>query len=362
MRRFDKLKNIEKANMLAEQRYLETKGFVNESENKVITEETYDDLFHFLNTDPKKMTQGSVYYVSDMNSSMNKNIIDDKGDKVPNPLYGKLFKHTRFMFKWEDTFTNAMERIDPNYVPGQRSGHYEKIDGYKVLEKGPNGLYLPILPTGSEYKIFVDNNGELEEMDKEAAKKFLRPASPTKTETPTKAAFRLLMLDKIAKVTGGGNDWVNPNFKGEYKGFGTVTENEELNEISSDTFKSAINVSKERGTDRRTYKLGELYLNQFMGKDLIGGKITNIGVNNPQQGNYSNVSIEVTKSVHQDSGYNKGKTQLIKDYIYYDINKDLYEVNEIDRKDAVVLSKIAQLINPNTKYKETGKYFKIKGW
>ena len=141
-----------------------------------------------------------------------------------------------------------------------------------------------------------------------------------------------------------------------------LTNQSRLDELSSDTFKSAINVSKERGTDRRTYKLGELYLNQFMGKDLIGGKITNIGVQSPQQGNYRNVAIEVTKSIYQDSGYNKGENKLIKDYIYYDIDNDLYDVDEIDRKDAVVLSKIAQRINPSTKYKETGKYFQIKGY
>jgi hypothetical protein len=146
--------------------------------------------------------------------------------------------------------------------------------------------------------------------------------------------------------------------------FESFSNKQLVNEISSDTFKSAINVSKERGTDRRTYKLGELYLNRFMDKDLIGGKITNIGVHNPQQGNYRNVAIEVTKSVYQgsDYGYNKGENKLIKDYIYYDIDKDLYEVDEINRKDAVVLSKIAQHINPSTKYKEIGKYFQIKGW
>jgi hypothetical protein len=135
-----------------------------------------------------------------------------------------------------------------------------------------------------------------------------------------------------------------------------------LNEISSGTFKSAINVSKERGTDRRAYKLGELYLNQFMDKDLIGGKRTNICVHSPQQGNYRNVAIEVTKSIYQDSGYDKGKNKLIKDYIYYDIDKDLYDADEIDRKDAALLSKIAQKINPDTKYKETGRHFKIKDW
>ena len=35
MRRFDKLKNIEKANMLAEQRYFESKGIIKESNGKV---------------------------------------------------------------------------------------------------------------------------------------------------------------------------------------------------------------------------------------------------------------------------------------------------------------------------------------
>lgn len=144
-----------------------------------------------------------------------------------------------------------------------------------------------------------------------------------------------------------------------FKQFNESPNNEKkLNELSSDTFKSAINVSKNRGTDRRTYDLGKLYFNQFIGKPLVGGKITNIGVNAPQQGNYRIVSIEIEKIEKNDSGleYNK------KAYIYYDINKDIYEVDEIDRKDAVVLSKIAQHINPDTKYKETGKYFNIKGF
>ena len=47
-----------------------------------------------------------------------------------------------------------------------------------------------------------------------------------------------------------------------------ILTEQKINEISPDLFKSAINVSKERGTDRRTYKLGELYLNQFMDKNL----------------------------------------------------------------------------------------------
>jgi len=132
----------------------------------------------------------------------------------------------------------------------------------------------------------------------------------------------------------------------------------QINEISSDTFKNIINISKERGTDRRTYKLGQLYLNKFIGKDFMGGKITDIGVHSPNQSNYRIVSIEITKNSYKDNG----KSNIVKDYIYYDIDKDIYDVGEIDRKDAFVLSKISQYVNPETKYKETGKHFKIKGW
>ena len=132
-----------------------------------------------------------------------------------------------------------------------------------------------------------------------------------------------------------------------------------INEISSDTVKSAINVSKDRGTDRRTYKIGKLYFNQFIGKPLLGGKISDIGIHSPQQANYRNVAIQVE---HEYPNAPVVPDSLKYDYIYYDIDNDFYEgVDEVDRKDAVVLSKIAQHINPNTKYKETGKYFKIKG-
>jgi hypothetical protein len=137
-----------------------------------------------------------------------------------------------------------------------------------------------------------------------------------------------------------------------------------LNEISSETFKKAIDVSKSRGTDNRTYKMGRLYFNQFIGKPFMGGKIIDIGIRSPQQGNYKEVSIEFERNIYHDSGYHKGQTITKKDYISYDIDKDLFYIDDspIDRKDAVILSKIAQQINPDTKYKETGRHFEIKGY
>ena len=222
MRRFDKNKQIKKANILAEQRYLHEKMYGSDTINEnLINEETFSDLFNFLEQDPRKMTQGTVYYVADMNSSMNKFIVNDSGEKIPNPMYGKLFKHTRFMFKWENTYQKAMDKINPDHVMGKRSGTFEKIQGYNVLESGKSGLYLPIIPTGSEYEYIINTDGESKPIDKETVKKYLRP-SPQSSNNPTKSEFRLLIVDKIAKITGGGNIWINPNFKDEYKGVGKL--------------------------------------------------------------------------------------------------------------------------------------------
>lgn len=225
MRRFDKNLNIQKVNLLAEQRYLESKELLKEELMNLIKEEQFTDLFKFIAQDPKKMTQGSAYYVADLNSSMNKNIVDDDGNKIPNPMYGKLYKHTRFLFKWEDTYLKAMDRVDPEHIAGKRSGNYEKVQGYDVLETGKSGLYLPIIPTGSEYHYVVDNNGNMEVIDKETVKKYLRPISPSTVSAieAGKPQFRPLIIDKVAKISGGGNVWKNPNFKGVYMGPGSTT-------------------------------------------------------------------------------------------------------------------------------------------
>ena len=122
-------------------------------------------------------------------------------------------------------------------------------------------------------------------------------------------------------------------------------------ELNPDTFKSAINISKQRGTDRRTYRLGGLYFNKFKGKPLFGGEIVEIGVSNPQHANYRQVTI-IVKVMEN------GKPKDL--FIHYDIDKDLFDVDEIDRTDARTLSLIAQHINPNTRYKTTNT-FSIKG-
>ena len=59
---------------------------LNENLHRILTEETYRDLFDFLDQGQKKMTNGTAYYVASMDSSMNKFIVDAGGSKVSNPM------------------------------------------------------------------------------------------------------------------------------------------------------------------------------------------------------------------------------------------------------------------------------------
>lgn len=138
-----------------------------------------------------------------------------------------------------------------------------------------------------------------------------------------------------------------------------IKNNPLLKEVSLDTFKSAVEKSKERGSDRRTVELGRLNFNQFNGKDLFGGKIARINYHSPQQGSFSLVEI----IVEIPDPNNSGKTKEVA--IGYNVDKDkyddAYEKKEISVQDARTLSLIAQKINPDTKYKNQTAAFKIKG-
>jgi hypothetical protein len=66
-----------------------------------------------------------------------------------------------------------MKRINPNYVVGVKSGNYKPVDGYDMLEEGKNGLYFPIIPTGTEY-VYVICNGPCRVADKNEVKPFFK--------------------------------------------------------------------------------------------------------------------------------------------------------------------------------------------
>ena len=136
---------------------------------------------------------------------------------------------------------------------------------------------------------------------------------------------------------------------------------QKLNEISSDTFKSAINVAKERNSNGRIEKLSSLYFNDFIGKSIFDeGKIKNITILSDK----NEPSKLLLNIIYPNINTQISSNDLKKYWIYYHIDKDMWLGIDwkMNRTDARLLGKIAEKINPDTKYKETGKYFDIKGW
>lgn len=220
MRKSDKKLNMQKVNILTEQRQNASRSIVKEN---VITEDNYSDLFNFLEQDPRKMTGANAGYTSPV--KMNKTFINpDTGQKEPNPMYGKIFKNQRYRFRWEDTYSKSVSRTNPEHEMGQRSGTYEKIQGYDMLEQGKSGLYLPIVPTNvdeaNQTAVFgySEDDGKTQKpISKEEFRKYL----PPKTEYKPSASgseFRPLILDRTSFIKAGGNVWSNPNTKVSYIG------------------------------------------------------------------------------------------------------------------------------------------------
>lgn len=140
---------------------------------------------------------------------------------------------------------------------------------------------------------------------------------------------------------------------------------QKLNEISSDSFKNAINLSKERGLVNRTEKLGSLYFKDFIGKPIFDdGIIENIIIVAHKEDSKRLVALDVKYYNKNQTYYNDDTNYPKRRWINYDIDNDMWiDVDwEMNRSDARLLGKIAEKINPDTKYKETGKYFNIKGW
>jgi hypothetical protein len=181
----------------------------------LLTEEKIDDFFKFLAKDPNNKSMASVSYTNPV--KVNKFILDDQGIKVPNPMLDKLYKNSRFMFRWQDTYKNAMDRVNPEHVMGQRSGTYDKVQGFEVLEMGKSGLYLPIIPTGSESTYSVLEDGNWRPISKEEAYKYM---PPQRESEPSAVQMRALIVDRIYKIKSGGHEWSNPHFKFKYLGPG----------------------------------------------------------------------------------------------------------------------------------------------
>lgn len=190
---------------------------ITESQLKTIKEhliserEVFQDLFDFIANDPQKGGIATVYYTSPV--GMNKG---GRAGTPVNPYYGRVFKDSAFNFRWEDTYSRAVERTNPDHEMGQRSGSFEKVQGYNVLETGRNGLYLPIIPLNLGkstigYRVQDENSGQLVPANIEDIKPYFKPRG---NHQPSSGVdYRLLLVDRISKIKAGGKYWDNPHYQ-----------------------------------------------------------------------------------------------------------------------------------------------------
>lgn len=179
----------------------------------ILNEESIEDFFNFLEQDPKKGSFSHVFYTYPV--KVNKFLKDETtGEKTPNPMFNKLFKTTQIVFNFEDTYGKGIERWEEKtgekHEPGQRRGEYDKVQGYSVLETGKNGLYFPVLPKQQKTLSYSvqQEDGTFQEIAKEEAVKYIPQRKPY--DGPVQ--YRQLIVDRISKISAGGNTWDNPHF------------------------------------------------------------------------------------------------------------------------------------------------------
>lgn len=149
------------------------------------------------------------------------------------------------------------------------------------------------------------------------------------------------------------------------KNFNQFVNEQKLNEISSELRNNAISSMKDKGMDKRAEKWIQFYvdkdLNDFKNKEIFDDKLIIYGfriVDNINRDGNIIKTLEISYGSPRNQEYNKTHGTLV----YY-INSDEYSINhEIDRKTARILSKIATIMNNDSKYSNGIGDFKIKGW
>jgi hypothetical protein len=133
---------------------------------------------------------------------------------------------------------------------------------------------------------------------------------------------------------------------------------QKVNEISSELRNNVISKMKDRGMDKRAEKWTEYYLDKsltdFKNKEIFDDKLIIYGFRLNDKDN----TLDISYGSPRNQEYNRTHGTIV----YY-LTTDEYSINyEVDRKTARILSKIASIVNPKSKYSNGIGDFKIKGW
>jgi len=129
---------------------------------------------------------------------------------------------------------------------------------------------------------------------------------------------------------------------------------ESINEVSAKTALSAASKADNYGQKERSFNFGRLYLNEFLGKSLMGGVITDIGFF------YYGKESTIVIKLEIPAGRTTSKSRI--EYINYDLENDNYTFYDdvpLSRQDARILGKIATKVNEDTKYKSGTQHFNM---
>ena len=126
----------------------------------------------------------------------------------------------------------------------------------------------------------------------------------------------------------------------------------ELNEISSETIKSAADIAMSQGQPGRVGDMLKTHFHNYMGKPFNGGTLIDISVRGSSDGS----SIDYVLVTYNDRFSDKA--------FYYDVIQDLWKLSgaELEKREARLLSEIATIMNPQTKYKIASQNLPIKGY
>jgi hypothetical protein len=133
---------------------------------------------------------------------------------------------------------------------------------------------------------------------------------------------------------------------------------EELNEISSETIKSATDISIAQGQPGRAAELLKTHFYNYMGKPFQNGILSDIKVNST----YDQSSISSIRVVYTDT--NRLKDEPENRYFTYIVGEDLWKLSgrQVSKREARLLSEIATIMNPQTKYKIATQNLPIQGY
>ena len=180
--------------------------YLNEGE----TVPTVEDLFKFLERDPKAYTYAYVYYTYPVKTRQYQPGMgrskDTRTPEYHDPMFGKLFKSAALPFRWKETYHDAVLRANPDY-------EFSRTDDYhdvSVFEQGAKGTVFPIVVDPnrkyeSAYGV-LQEDGSMKVVPVESVSEYLRSGGD---RGPVK--FRKLLANRVNSVSGGRMKWINPN-------------------------------------------------------------------------------------------------------------------------------------------------------